>query len=365
MIQIQTDLMRITRLIVAAVFVIWTPGGRSISAQSGGTELSPLPKDAFSIVLLSDTQNYLSNGKKANRNSTGVLTNPIFESQVQWVLDNQKKQRIVFVSHGGDVVDVNNRAQWTLGKKNLDRLHGKIPYGISVGNHDMKSNGNSSLYQEYFPASIFERFKWYGGTFRGASDSTSGNNANSFQLIRAGKTDLVLLHLECNAPDPVLAWADSVLVRYRDRIAIVVTHMFIGPEIQPTTNEEYYNNKKGVMTWHKCHGEKGNSAVLMWEKCFRKHANIRMILSGDQSRANAHYTPMTNDRRLTVHALLSDYSATAKNGGIRIYRFYPRKNKVEVVTWDTIEQERLLQTSAVKDGHQHNFDLDFDFNLKH
>lgn len=351
--------------LIAVVVVLTGLSGEIVFAQAEGTVLDPMPREGFSIVLLSDTQNYRGKGTKAQPNSTDSLTNPIFESQIQWVLDNRKEQRIAFVSHGGDVVDINNREQWTLGKKNMDRLHGKIPYGISVGNHDMKSNGNSSLYQEYFPVSIFEKFKWYGGAFRGTSDSTSGNNANSFQLIRANKTNLLLLHLECNAPDAVLAWADSVLRKYKDRIAIITTHMFIGPKVEPTTNEEFYNNSKGVMTWHKCHGKQGNTAVQMWEKCFKKHANIRMILSGDQSRANAHYTPMTNDHRLKVHALLSDYSATTPNGGIRVYRFYPKRNKVEVITWDTIKQERVQQTSAVKDGQQHNFDLDFDFNLTH
>ncbi len=352
--------MHIFGVIITMLLVLLSLGGGRASAQTTKKGLPTLTKDAFSIVLLSDTQRYLGKGTKAQPQTQSPLTNPIFESQIQWVLDNLKKQRIVFVSHGGDVVDINNHEQWALGKKIMERLHGVVPYGISIGNHDMKSNGNSSLYQEYFPASIFENFKWYGGNYHGTSDSTSGNNANSFQLIRANKVKLLLLHLECNAPDPVLAWADSVLERYNNRVAIVVTHMFIGPIKQPHTNDEYYTNEKGVMTWHKCHGKKGNSAFEMWEKCFKKHKNVRMILSGDQSRANAHYSLLTNDHQCPVHAMLCDYSQ-AENGAVRIYRFFPKKNRVEVISWDTVKQESVQQTKSVKHERQHNFELEFNF----
>ena len=86
-----------------------------------------------------------------------------------------------------------------------------------------------------------------------------------------------------------------------------------------------------------------------------------MILSGDQSRSNAVYRKLVNEAGGTVHALLSDYSAGGKNGGLRIYRFHPSKGKVEVITYDTTEESILETTKIVPDPAQHNFELNVKF----
>ena len=54
----------------------------------------------------------------------------------------------------------------------MDRLHGSgaLPYGISVGNHDMTPDGDSANFQATFPAERFSGCPWQGETdtgFRG------------------------------------------------------------------------------------------------------------------------------------------------------------------------------------------------------
>ncbi len=119
----------------------------------------------------------------------------------------------------------------------MDLIHGKVPYGISVGNHDMSSEGDSSLFQQYFPAERFRQFEWYAGAFEGSArgPQISGNNANSVQLFSAGGLDFVFLHLECNAPDDVVAWANGVLRKHSDRRALITSHMGWGPLMKPKT----------------------------------------------------------------------------------------------------------------------------------
>ena len=80
----------------------------------------------------------------------------------------------------------------------MGRIHGRVPYGISPGNHDMTGPGDTSLFQEYFPPARFEAFTWYGGCFKNTRQDPafSGNNANSFQLFSAENYDFVVLHLE-------------------------------------------------------------------------------------------------------------------------------------------------------------------------
>ncbi len=325
-------------------------------------ELPRAPANSFSIVVIPDTQQYRGRGTKgAGEDEDGALTNVVFEGWTDWIAANLDQQRIVFVSHVGDIVDKNNREQWALARRCMDKLHGRVPYGISVGNHDMMtSNGDSSLFQEVFPKSRFAGFKWYGGCFEKLSGSAaiSGNNTNSFQLFEAAGMKFVVLHLECNAPDDVLNWANATLRRYRDRRAIVTTHMGLGPREKPKAARDYFDAPKGRMVWSKCHGERGNSSQQMWDKCFKMHGNLFLICCGDQSRTQAMRQESVGQQGNTVHELLSDYGAN----GLRVMRFIPTKDKIEVRTWDPIKGLPCESTKFVKDRSQHRFTLSYQMN---
>ena len=236
-------------------------------------------------------------------------------------------RRSVFVSHVGDIVDINNDEQWKVAQQCMDKLHGKVPYGISVGNHDMVGKtGNSSLFQKYFPRSRFTEFDWYGGCFEPASGKpeVSGNNANSFQLFSAEGMDFIIVHLECNAPDNVLAWADQVLEQHADRRAIITTHMDLGPLEHPKEPRDYFDAPKGRMVWKKLSWHKWQYfAAEMWDKCFSQHKNLFLICCGDQSRTQALHQTVKGKHGNTVHELLSDYGAE----GFRLMRFIPRSKQ--------------------------------------
>lgn len=322
--------------------------------------LGPAPEDSFTIVVVPDTQEYRGKGTKAEPTSTDPVTNPAFDNHVAWIRANLEPQRIVFVSHVGDIVDINTPDQWDVARRAMDQLHGLIPYGISVGNHDMTPGGDSSLFQRYFPASRFAEFPWYGGCYAGSSATTSGDNANSFQLFSVGPLDFVFLHLECNAPDDVLDWADQVLREHRSRRAIVTTHMGLGPLEKPKKIIDFSDAPKGRMQWSKCHGRRGNTPQQMWDKCFRKHENLFLILSGDQSRTQSWRLDSTNDAGRPVYELLSDYH----QHWLRINRFLPKANRIEVYTIDSRDGALCEGTKMRDDVTMHQFSLDYDMGGK-
>jgi len=321
-------------------------------------ELPPAPEGSFSIAVLPDTQHYLGCGTKAEPDSTDEVTNPVFDTYTQWIADNLERQRIVFVSHVGDIVDINEPAQWEVARGCMDQLHGRVPYGISVGNHDMTSTGDSSLFQTYSGQSRFEEFEWYGGAFRSERESQaiSGNNANSYQLFSAEGYDFVFFHLECNAPDDVLDWANEVLAQHFDRRAIVTTHMYLGPRERPTDPSDYFDAPKGVMLWTKRHGDRGNSPQQMWDKCFSRHRNLFMIFCGDQSRTQAMRLTARGDHGNPVYALLSDYGVH----GLRVYRVVPSENLIYAQTYNPIEGALCEGTEIVPDREEHQFVLSYD-----
>ncbi|MFT4691742.1 MAG: metallophosphoesterase [Verrucomicrobiia bacterium] len=322
-------------------------------------ELPQAPAGAFSIVVIPDTQHYKTSSSLTDQKGKRPLTNKVFDGFTDWIVANLDRQRIVFVSHVGDIVDKNNREQWAVARRNMDKLHGRVPYGISVGNHDMiTGSGDSSLFQEVFSKSRFEAFDWYGGSFTNPSgkQSVSGNNANSFQLFTAGEMKFIALHLECNAPDKVLDWAGSVLEKHADRRALITTHMGWGPKEKPKKAPDYFDAPKGRMQWQKCHGKNGNTPQQTWEKCFSQHRNVFMVCSGDQSRTQAYRHLSKGVHGNPIHELLSDYGAN----GLRVMRFVPAKDQIEVRTWDPLKERLCEKTSVVKDRSQHQFTLGYE-----
>lgn len=317
-------------------------------------ELSRAPEGSFSFAVIPDTQRYRGKGTKAEPESDAPVTNDVFHAYASWIRKNLERQRIVFASHVGDIVDRNVPGQWAVARAAMDRLHGRVPYGISVGNHDMTREGDSSLFQEHFPASRYEGLSWYGGAYTPeVRPKISGNNTNSYQLFKAGGIGFVFLHLECNAPDAVLAWADDVLTRHRDRAAFVTTHMSLGPLNKPTQREGYFSDPKGLMQWTKRHEERGNSPQEMWDKCFAKHPNLKAVFSGDQSRTQSMYAARQGDSGNIVHYFVSDYGSN----GLRVYRFFPGASRVDVITYNPITESLCDSTRILPDRGRHQFSV--------
>lgn len=299
-------------------------------------EVAPAPAGTFSVVAFPDTQRYAAHDPKA------------FYTMTQWVTDNLERQRIAFVTHVGDVVDDNIPAQWAVAVRAMARLDGRVPYGISVGNHDLKcAAGDASLFSAMFPASHFAHQPWYGGQIK--------NNANSFQTFEVGGFKFIVLHLECNAPDDVLEWADGVLAEHADRRAIVTTHMFLGPVTRPEKPEAFFTSPKGVMAWSKCHRKAGNTPVQLWQKCLSKHKNVFLILCGDQSRTQAMHLTLEGRRDNEVHACLSDYG----EGYLRLYRFEPENDRIRVITYSPTARRLCRKTAIVAHEAEHQFTLGY------
>ncbi len=319
----------ILRAALCAAVLISLFGFRELAA----TELPEVPKGAFNFVALPDTQQYSESKPE------------VFHAQTQWIVDNLESQQIKFVSQLGDIVDDLKVEQWKVARAAMDRLHVKVPYGISVGNHDMKSSGDTSMFQQYFPASRFENFDWYGGSRH--------NNTSSYQLFSAAGKDFVVVHLPCNAPDASLAWADDVLNRYPDRKAIVSTHMYLGPIERPSNSKEFFTLPKGRMKWKKRFGKAGNTPQQMWEKCFRNHKNLILILCGDQSRSQAVHQTVRGRHGNTVHEVLSDY----RDGYLRLYTFMPDNKTIRVTTYSPSLKKICTGTKFVPDPAAHVFTL--------
>ena len=336
---------------------------RKSTAKTAQEPLPPIPDDAFTYVVIPDTQLYRGEGAYARPGmpkQTGPTCNPAFSSRIDWIERNIKKERIAFVSHVGDIVDMRNPQQWAFASEQMAKLDGKVPYGISVGNHDTEeSDAVASGFTRTFPASRYKANAWYAGHF--------GDNVNSCQLFEAGGMKFVVLHLECNAPEDVLEWADGMMEKYCDRMGIVVTHMYLGflTEEQDMVRQERqyvdppgYGDWFGVMAWKKEHGENGTTAQEMWDRHFSKHQNLFLILCGDQSTATTWRQLQTGRHGNVVHSILQDYPRKSdREDWLRLLRFRPAKGVVEVYTYSPV-QDRLCDDAGYWHGrHWHQFEI--------
>jgi hypothetical protein len=337
-------------------FVLGSVLAAVVPVQAAG--LDAAPEASFTIVVIPDTQGYRGQGTKHEKDSTDPVTNPVFKNHVRWIKENLEGQRIIFVSHVGDIVDKNMESQWTVARECMDELHGVVPYSIVVGNHDMKASGDSSLFQKFFGEERFRDFPWYGEAFKPERPTSeiSGNNANSYQLFSAEGLDFIHISLECNAPDDVLEWAGGLMTKHASRRALITTHMDLGIREKPKTTEGYIKDPKGRMNWTKNHGSRGNTAEQMWDKLYSKHANLGFVFCGDQSRCSAMKRSTEGDHGNMVHALLSDYTSS---GPLRLYRFLPAENKVQVITYDTTLNEVVETSRYVETRSEHQFSLPY------
>lgn len=151
----------------------------------GANRLDPAPEGTFTIAVIPDTH---AGAPELNR---------LFDNHTRWIAANIVTQRIVFVSHVGDIVNRrpgygsnDNLEPWRLAQACMDRLHGLVPYALAVGNHDM-SGGDSSRFQEFFPASRFAGFEWYGGCYPGRSERPAHESGNIRRLALLERDDLV------------------------------------------------------------------------------------------------------------------------------------------------------------------------------
>ena len=82
--------------LIAALVLLTVP----VAAGAAGP--APAPEGSFTVVVLPDTQDYADGGSPSGDYSG----QEVFAALTQWIVGNREAQRIVFVSHVGDIVNL-------------------------------------------------------------------------------------------------------------------------------------------------------------------------------------------------------------------------------------------------------------------
>ncbi|MGL1886647.1 MAG: hypothetical protein OCD76_09045 [Reichenbachiella sp.] len=291
----------------------------SSTASSSQAETSSTATDDsadFTLVVLPDTQYYTTSNKE------------IFPIQLDWVADNVDTWNMKFVSHVGDVVDnADNPDHWELGTTNMFKLDGKVPYGIAGGNHDSNGSGSGiyTSFSEQFTHEKYNTYSWYGGSY----DDEYGYG--NYQFFSAGGMQFIVVHIPYKHTEELRTWASSIFAQYPNHRGILTTHEYL-----------YSGTNFGT----------GGSDL--WDEIINPNPNVFMVHCGHYGTVRENYFVTNNDSGSPVIQILSDYQKDPNggNGWLRLYKFRPSIDKIEVYTYSPFLEE-------YEEDSDSRFDIDY------
>ena len=255
----------------------------------------------YSVVVLPDTQYYSEEYPET------------YIAQTQWIVDYKVPLNIRFVTHEGNIVnnDDQREIEWQRADEAMSLLDGVVPYGFLPGNRDMQPDGTADFYQEYFPATRYESYDWWGGSFSA--------NKNNYQFFSSGGENYLIIHLQFCPTDAALDWANEVLTKHPDYRVIITTHAYL---------------YRGATRFEGCdaNSDGDNNGLDIWTKLARPNTNVFMVLAGHVPGVSRRVDEV--DGRL-IYQMLADYQAM-ENGGdgyLRILTFLPEEDSIQVQTY--------------------------------
>ena len=262
--------------------------------------------DDFAIVVLPDTQVYTVEGKGLEH---------FFYEQTAWVRAHREEYDIVAVIHNGDLINNGDRYdyQWQVADRAMKTLEAAepglgdgVPYGISVGNHDLSVfgvAGKAISFNKYFGVPRFTGRVYYGGNYGKTNDE-------SWFTFSAGGLDFVVVNLQYNTdPSPAtLAWARSIFEMHPQAFGILNTHFLIGSG-----------------------GNFGAQGAAIYQ-ALKDVPNVQLMTCGHIG-AEARRTDVFEGH--PIHTMLADYQFEADGGGgkLRLWEFSPVRGELTVRTY--------------------------------
>ncbi|MEU3185465.1 LamG-like jellyroll fold domain-containing protein [Streptomyces sp. NPDC006923] len=290
----------------------------------------------FALAVLPDTQ-YLFDADSAD-------PAPLKET-FTYLVSEREKANIAFMTHLGDVTEHGTEEEIALAADTFRTIHGKVPYSVLAGNHDIAGaddqRGDSAYLREFGPRR-FASMPTFGGS--------SPDGYNSYHVLRAAGREWLVLALDWRASEKGLTWAQGVLDAHRTLPAVLTTHDIASADS---------GDGRAQLS--------GNGQVL-WDRLIRGNDQIFLALGG-------HYWPpgrtvLTNDAGHDVHVHITNYQDRYYGGAgmVRLYSFDLARDTVDVETFSPWflardpEKRTPLEAETIElTGPVDRFSLDIDF----
>jgi len=292
---------------------------------------------SWSLVLLPDTQ------------MTAECWPEVFKAQTQWIADNQDALHIEFVLHEGDITNLNVQNQWTRALEAMSVLHGRVPYAMSVGNHDTGNDADvrdTRLFNIYFPYAGYAALA-DGDPQKVLGVFEQGKMDNAYYQFYAGGIWWMIVVLEFGPRDAVLNWANQVVADHAGHRVIVLTHDYLdyNGHLTGGADSQSWLASNSAMAQN---GESVNDGIGTWDKFVRKHANISFVFNGHTLGDGAGRLISTGDNGNTVYQVSSDYTMRTlyEKGGEGWMRLVMFNSATGVVSVKTVNPQGQLLTNS-------------------
>ena len=321
---------------VAAAALDATPAQADAPGRAGRFD-SESPR--FTLAVLPDTQ-YLFDADSADPAPLAAT--------FRHLVGERSARNIAFMTHLGDVTEHGTEDEITRAAATFRTIHGKVPYSVLAGNHDISSGtddqrGDTAYLAAFGPARYASM-----PTFRGASP----DGYNSYHVLRAAGREWLVLALDWRVSDKGLSWAQGVLDAHATLPAVLTTHDIAWAD----------DDGKAQLS---------DNGTRLWDGLIRGNDQIFLALGG-------HYWPpgrtvLTNDADNDVHVHITNYQDRYYGGAgmIRTYGFDLVRGVVDVETFapwllsrDPEERSPLEAENLELTGPVDRFTLDIDFDRR-
>jgi hypothetical protein len=285
-------------------------------------------KKNYNFLFVPDTQKYSSQNPE------------IFNSQMNWISNNTKKNNIIMNTFVGDIVDSDSEKQWQNSLRAISLLDKKeIPYMMAAGNHDYAA-GDPFL-THYGPQRFMNK-KYYKGS--------APSGYSSYAIAKAGSYEYLVLIVDMKNLHKDLEWSKKVLERHKDKPTILVSHDIIFPKVKDD----------------KTIAADSSNGRLIWDELVKNHNQVFMTVNG-HFYGIAHRVKQ-NSAGNDVIQMLVNYQTNYRggNGWLRLVEFDEKKNVLLFRTYSPYVDGMTRKEKSYIDykfltGENNSFKLDWDF----
>lgn len=288
-------------------------------------QLNTSAQNSFEFVVLPDTQTYMEEFPE------------VYKKQMEWIAN--REPRFAFVLHVGDITQNNSEEEWKVAKAGFSLLHGKVPYNLALGNHDMGSGPgkfadtrNTKWANTFFP---YGEYISNSNTIATFPEGTIDNSCAEYHLI--GEKWLVF-SLEFGPRNQTLDWANTIIKQHPQHKIILNTHAYLYDDSTLHDGEDWYLPQKyGV---GKETGENAvNDGSQIWKKLIAPHKNSLLVFSGHILGSGVGTLVSKGIHGNMVYQMLANYQKNVKgfekgdSGYLRIIKIDKKSQTISVQTY--------------------------------
>lgn len=139
-----------------------------------------------------------------------------FLSTMDKVLTDNQTKDAAFIMHMGDIVEDCLVSNWQVAQTGWQKLDGKIPYVLGIGNNDIANDNGGDKYKQYFPLSKYQTWPSFVSNY-----DESINVAHRFN---EGGVNWLVISMRI-APGPnIIAWAEDLIIKNPTDKIFIISH---------------------------------------------------------------------------------------------------------------------------------------------